>query len=70
MPVICVNAVPPSVLAPFQGLSSLELLGLTVALAGFVTEAATDHQRAKWRREKREMKHDEVFIRRGLFSRR
>lgn len=70
MPVLALNAIP----APYFALlpasvAATDILGLALFAGGFGLEVAADRQRAAWMREKREKKHDEAFLTRGLWGR-
>lgn len=70
MPVIAINAIPPAVFAALPGLRATDVLGLGLYLGGFVFEIVADRQKSQWMHEKRTKQHDEVFMTRGLWSKR
>jgi steroid 5-alpha reductase family enzyme len=46
-----------------------DVLGLFLFVGGLTFEVAADRQKSQWMREKREKKHSEEFLNRGLWSR-
>lgn len=70
MPVLALNAIPASYFALLPtSVAATDILGLALFAGGFGLEIAADRQKATWLREKREKKHDEAFLARGLWSR-
>ena len=83
LPVIATNALPRSAfqLARLQNVSSklpvpisakpylTDILGLTIFVFGFTFEVIADWQKSAWSREKKQKKHSEEFLTRGLWSR-
>lgn len=65
LPVFAVNAIPRHLQPPMNW---KDFLGITVWIAGFLIEVVADHQKAQWRKEKDQKKHDEDWISRGLWS--
>jgi len=65
MPVFLVNSIPASA-HPALGLRDLFGLALWVGAFGF--EVIADAQKTQWKKEKEEKKHEEKFIRSGLWS--
>ncbi|KAL8745230.1 MAG: hypothetical protein Q9190_002612 [Brigantiaea leucoxantha] len=69
LPVIALNALPASTFAALPGIISLtDILGLLLYFGGISLEVAADRQKNKWLQEKREKKHSEEFLTRGLWS--
>ena len=59
------NAVPPAVSAkPYP----LEILGLALFVFGLTFEVIADRQKSQWVQEKKEKKHSEEFLTRGLWA--
>lgn len=59
------SAIPPAVSAkPY----AVELLGLAIFVFGLTFEVIADRQKSQWSQEKKEKKHSEEFLTRGLWS--
>lgn len=70
MPVIAINSIPPAVFAAVPGFKLTDLLGLSLYLGGFLFEITADRQKSQWMHEKRTKQHDELFLTKGLWSKR
>lgn len=70
LPVVAMNAVPARALASLGGVKATDVLGLAVWVGGMAFEATADRQKSAWVKEKREKKHSEEFMTRGLWTRR
>ena len=68
LPILAVNSIPPTLLASLPSLMLTDVLGLALYAGGITFEATADHQKNKWVQEKREKKHEEDFLTRGLWS--
>lgn len=68
MPVLAINSIPHTLLATLPLVSLTDIVGLTLFTAGFGFEVAADRQKHQWSQEKKEKKHDEDFLTRGLWS--
>lgn len=69
MPVLAINALPSSTFAALGGLVSItDIIGLLLYVGGLSFEATADRQKGQWVKEKKEKKHDEDFLTRGLWS--
>lgn len=69
MPVLALNSLPASTFAALGSFVSLtDVLGLALYIGGISFEATADKQKSDWAREKREKKHSEEFLTRGLWS--
>lgn len=69
MPVLSINSLAPSTFTALGSLVSLtDILGVALYLGGLGFEATADRQKSQWSREKKEKKHDEDFLTRGLWS--
>ncbi|KAK1834142.1 hypothetical protein QBC39DRAFT_344345 [Podospora conica] len=68
LPVVAVNAVPAAAFAAGAGLKLTDVLGLGMYAGGLAFEVLADGQKSRWLGEKRERKHDEEFMTKGLFS--
>lgn len=66
LPVTAVNALPASAFPKTLAVSSVIGVGLWVF--GMVFEAVADQQKSQWMREKKEKKHEEDFLTRGLWE--
>lgn len=70
MPVLALNAIPAPYFALLPAsIAATDIIGLALFAGGFTLEIAADRQKSQWMREKREKKHDEPFLARGLWSR-
>lgn len=65
LPVFLVNSIPTKAQPP---LGIKDFLGLSVWLLGMGLEVVADRQKSAWREAKNEGKHDEKFIRSGVWS--
>lgn len=70
LPVIALNAVPASAFAAIPGMRITDVLGVALWVGGITLEATADKQKSQWLKEKREKKHHEDFMTRGLWQRR
>lgn len=70
LPVVALNAVPASAFAAIPGIKVTDVLGVGLWLAGIATEVVADRQKSAWLKEKREHKHDEDFMTKGLWGKR
>ncbi|KAF1977603.1 DUF1295-domain-containing protein [Bimuria novae-zelandiae CBS 107.79] len=82
LPVVLVNSLPRSAfaLSRLQNVTStippavsakpypVELLGLAIYIFGLTFEVIADCQKSQWSKEKKEKKHSEEFLTRGLWS--
>lgn len=65
LPVWLVNSLPRAA-QPALGLR--DLLGLGIWIGGMALEVTADRQKSAWRQAKEEKKHDEKFIKSGVWS--
>lgn len=70
LPVIALNAVPAAAFAAIPGVRITDLIGVALWVGGITLEATADKQKSQWLKEKREKKHHEDFMTRGLWQRR
>lgn len=69
MPVLAINSLPASTFAALGGLVSItDIIGVLLYVGGLSFEATADRQKNKWVTEKKEKKHSEDFLTRGLWS--
>ncbi|KAI9678839.1 MAG: hypothetical protein M1817_005899 [Caeruleum heppii] len=68
LPVMAVNAIPSGALATLPRLMVTDVLGLLLFTGGITLEVAADRQKNQWVQEKRDKKHSEDFLTRGLWS--
>ena len=69
MPVLAINSLPASIfssLPAFVGIT--DLIGLLLYIGGLSFEVTADRQKDAWVQEKKQKKHDEDFLTRGLWS--
>lgn len=69
LPVLSINSLPASTFAALGGVVSItDILGLLLYVGGLSFEVAADRQKNKWVQEKKQKKHEEDFLTRGLWS--
>lgn len=69
MPVLAINSLPASTFATLGGLVSItDVVGVLLYNGGLGFEVTADRQKDKWVQEKKQKKHDEDFLTRGLWS--
>lgn len=70
LPVVALNSVPASAFSAVPGVKIADVLGVALWVGGITMEVVADRQKSQWMREKREKKHSEEFMTRGLWQRR
>jgi len=68
LPVLAVNALPASVFAALPAVGITDIIGVMLFVGGITFEATADKQKSNWLKEKKEKKHNEQFLTRGLWS--
>ncbi|KAF2103686.1 DUF1295-domain-containing protein [Rhizodiscina lignyota] len=68
LPVISLNALPTTAFASLARVTVTDIAGAALFLGGFTFEVLADMQKNAWLKEKREKKHSEEFLTRGLWS--
>jgi len=68
MPVLAVNSIPATTLAALPFFTITDIVGLLLYVGGITFEATADRQKSQWMQEKKEKKHEEDFLTRGLWS--
>lgn len=69
MPVLAINSLPASVFAALPAAVGVtDVIGLLLYAGGLSLEVAADRQKNQWVQEKREKKHEEDFLTRGLWG--
>lgn len=68
MPVLALNSIPATTLAALPFFTITDIVGLLLYVGGLTFEATADRQKSQWMEEKKEKKHDEDFLTRGLWS--
>jgi steroid 5-alpha reductase family enzyme len=68
LPVMAVNSLPPSAFKTFTTITPMSLLGLSVWVFGLAYEMAADRQKTEWLRQRKEKKHSEEFLTKGMWS--
>lgn len=68
MPVLALNSIPHKLLSTLPVLGITDILGIGLFLGGLSFEITADRQKNAWVQEKKEKKHDEDFLTRGLWS--
>ncbi|KAI9796047.1 MAG: hypothetical protein M1825_000878 [Sarcosagium campestre] len=68
LPVLALNSITPTLLASLPRFMATDFIGLSLFVGGFGFEIIADYQKNTWVQEKREKKHEEDFLTRGLWS--
>ncbi|KIW02503.1 uncharacterized protein PV09_06303 [Verruconis gallopava] len=68
LPVTALNAIPPTTFASIPYFTPGTVLGVAMWIFGFFFEVTADLQKSQWSKEKKEKKHSEEFLTRGLWS--
>lgn len=68
MPVLAINSIPATTLAALPFVTVTDVLGVLLYVGGIGFEATADRQKSQWMKEKKEKKHEEDFLTRGLWS--
>ena len=68
MPVLALNSLPLSAFPAGLGIGLVDIVGLALYVGGITFEATADRQKSKWMEEKKQKKHSEEFLTRGLWS--
>ena len=68
MPVLAINSIPSTTLAALPFFTITDIIGVLLYEGGFSFEAIADRQKSQWVKEKKEKKHSEDFLTRGLWS--
>jgi steroid 5-alpha reductase family enzyme len=68
LPVLAINSIPATTLAALPIVTLTDILGLLLYVGGIKFEATADQQKSQWMKEKKEKKHNEEFLTRGLWS--
>lgn len=70
LPVLSINSLPASTFTALGSslVSLTDILGVLLYVGGLGFEVTADRQKSQWSREKKEKKHDEDFLTRGLWS--
>lgn len=68
LPVLAVNSIPATTLALLPVVTLIDVLGLALFIGGITLEATADRQKSQWMKEKKEKRHNEEFLTRGLWS--
>ena|ERR1700724_1174874 len=65
LPIFALNAIPRGL---HPALNWKDFVGLSIWMAGYVTEVVADRQKRLWRKDKEEKKHSEEWISSGLWG--
>lgn len=68
LPVLAINSIPATTLAALPLVTIVDIVGLLLYVGGITFEATADKQKSQWMKEKKEKKHSEDFLTRGLWS--
>jgi protein-S-isoprenylcysteine O-methyltransferase Ste14 len=69
LPVLAVNSIPAAAFASMPPVAVTDVLGSLLHVGGLTFEVAADRQKSQWMRGRKEKKHNEEFLTRGLWSR-
>ena len=66
---LAINSIPATAFAALPAAITLtDVIGLALYVGGISFETIADSQKSKWSQEKKEKKHSEEFLTRGLWS--
>jgi steroid 5-alpha reductase family enzyme len=68
LPVLAVNSIPATTLSALPFLALTDVIGVALFVGGLSFEATADKQKSQWMEEKKNKKHNEDFLTRGLWS--
>jgi steroid 5-alpha reductase family enzyme len=68
MPVLAINSIPHTLLSTLPAVTLTDIIGLSLFTVGLTFEIMADWQKNAWVQEKKQKKHDEDFLTRGLWS--
>lgn len=69
LPAVALNAVPLSAFSALgSGVVLTDILGIALWIGGISFEITADRQKSQWLKEKKEKKHSEEFMTRGLWT--
>jgi protein-S-isoprenylcysteine O-methyltransferase Ste14 len=68
LPVIALNSIHPRAFSGVAALTPSTALGFALFVSGMAFEVIADRQKTQWSKEKKEKKHSEEFLTRGLWN--
>ncbi|GAB7350465.1 hypothetical protein MBLNU459_g1064t2 [Dothideomycetes sp. NU459] len=68
LPVLALNSIPATALSALPFFTLTDIAGIALYVGGLGFEATADRQKSQWMQEKKEKKHSEEFLTRGLWS--
>ncbi|CAD0098013.1 unnamed protein product [Aureobasidium mustum] len=68
LPVLALNSIPATTLSALPFLTLTDVIGVLLYIGGIGFEATADKQKSQWMEEKKNKKHNEDFLTRGLWS--
>ncbi|KAI9880445.1 MAG: hypothetical protein M1830_003087 [Pleopsidium flavum] len=68
LPVLALNSLPASTFAALPALALTDIIGFLLYIGGLSFEVTADRQKNTWVQEKKQKKHEEDFLTRGLWS--
>lgn len=68
LPVLALNSIPATTLSALPFLTLTDVIGVLLYIGGLGFEATADKQKSQWMEEKKNKKHNEDFLTRGLWS--
>jgi steroid 5-alpha reductase family enzyme len=69
MPVTAINSLQLSTFSVLPRFTASSVVGLSLFVSGLLFEVIADRTKTQWAKEKKEKKHSEEFLTRGLWSR-
>lgn len=68
LPVLALNSIPATALSALPFLTLTDVIGVLLYVGGLSFEATADRQKSQWMEEKKNKKHNEDFLTRGLWG--
>ena len=68
LPVMALNSLPQTAFAALPFISITDIIGIALYIGGITFEATADRQKSVWMEEKKQKKHSEEFLTRGLWG--
>jgi steroid 5-alpha reductase family enzyme len=69
LPVTAINSLPLSAFNKLPRVNPSAVVGIALFISGLAFEVIADRQKSQWSKEKKDKKHSEEFLTRGLWSR-
>lgn len=68
LPIMGLNSLPTTVFTALPAVTATDVAGVALFVGGFLFEVTADMQKNKWVQDKKEKRHSEEFLTRGLWS--